>query len=76
MQVEVARGLGVSASTLREWRCKYGGQIEIPKGQTIEELKQETVRLRRELESVRTQRDILKKVWGIFSEELTGGMRR
>ena len=21
MQVEVARGLGVSASTLREWRC-------------------------------------------------------
>ena len=76
MQVKVARGLGVSESTLRDWRYKYGEQVEIPKGQTLEELEEENRRLRRELESARTQRDILKKVWGIFSEELSGGMPR
>jgi len=75
-QIKVAHGLGISESTLRDWRYKYGEQIEIPKGNTPEELEEENRRLRRELESARTQRDILKKVWGIFSEDLSGGMPR
>jgi transposase len=71
---KVAVGLGVSPVSLREWRKRMAGQADAPPGWTLEDLQAENRRLRAELTSVTTQRDILKKACGILSEAPTKGM--
>lgn len=76
----VARELGVSDAVLRNWKRKQFGEEEAdraPRGEggaTPREMAEEIVRLRRDLERVTRQRDILKKAMGICSETSPGGM--
>lgn len=73
----VARDLGVSDSTLREWKKTYLGEVaEKPEGRkyTPERLAEENRRLREENEYLKRQRDILKKACGILSNEPHRGM--
>jgi transposase len=65
---EVARGLGVTAMTLRKWRDRMVGTAQAPSGLTAVDLQAENRRLREQLVSVTAQRDILKKACGILSE--------
>lgn len=74
----LARELGVSAPTLRSWRNSYLHDTS-PEGcqrtaLTLEEVRAENERLRREVETLRMQRDILKKAVGILSEPPPRGM--
>ena len=83
---EVARDLGISEFLLYEWRRQFRpkgalpGQTSAPgKGRSAEELECENTQLRRELEYVRQQRDILKKTLGILCEppsNATSGSKR
>lgn len=78
----VARELGICDVTLRGWREQRLGRVEgdgerSPRGEggaTPREMAEEIGRLRRELERVTRQRDILKKAMGICSETSPGGM--
>lgn len=74
----VAKELGVSDVTLRIWRDRCLDETERhPRGEgmpTPRELAEENRRLRRELDRVVRQRDILKKAMGICSETSPGGM--
>jgi transposase len=65
---EIARGLGIPAVTLRQWRDRLVGRADAPAGLTARDLAAENRRLREQLLSVTTQRDILKKACGILSE--------
>jgi transposase-like protein len=68
---EVARDLGVSTYSLRDWvkRHQAGEALNQPKTLAEETLEQrENRRLRQELAYVRTQRDILKKALAIVSD--------
>jgi transposase len=69
----IARELGVSDRALQEWKDIHLGQSDgigsEASNRTAAELFIENQRLRRELERVTTQRDILKKSLGILSEE-------
>jgi transposase-like protein len=68
---EVARDLGVSTWSLREWlkRQQSGGGLTQPQTLAAESPEQrENRRLRQELAYVRTQRDILKKALAIVSD--------
>ncbi len=71
---EVARGLGIPAVTLRQWRDRLVGPSAAPAGQTVAELAAENRRLRQQLLSVTMQRDVLKKACGILSEAPPKGM--
>jgi transposase len=71
---KVALGLGISPVSLREWRKRMAGRSDAPPGWTREDLEAENRRLRAELSSVTSQRDILKKACGILSEAPTKGM--
>lgn len=65
---QVSRELGVDASTLRHWvgQLSREGDNAFPgKGNVHDE---ELRRLKRELEMVQMERDILKKAVGIFSQ--------
>ncbi len=64
----IAQDLGVSDPALRKWRDDYLRRSET-REQTTAQLHMENQRLRRDLERVTTQRDILKKSLGILSEE-------
>jgi transposase-like protein len=67
----VARDLGISTWSLREWikRQHAGGGLSQPKTLAEETPEQrENRRLRQELAYVRTQRDILKKALAIVSD--------
>ncbi len=73
----VARDLGVSDGTLREWRKRYLGEVaERPEGRkyTPDVLAEENRKLREENEYLKRQRDILKKACGILSAEPRRGM--
>ena len=74
----LAQELGVCAATLRGWRDRYlEEEGRHPRGEgmpTPRELADENRRLRRELDRVVRQRDILKKAMGICSETSPGGM--
>ena len=63
----VAEELGVDANQLYNWRKKFTPPARVDAG-SREELAAENATLRRELERVRQQRDILKKTLGILSE--------
>jgi transposase-like protein len=63
---QIARELGVTTWTLRDWKKRLGPKT-VTVARTPTELEAENRALRQELERVKTQRDILKKTLGIFS---------
>jgi transposase len=69
----IAQELGISDKALQDWKeahLRQSDGIEREgKRVTAEQLFMENQRLRRELDRVTTQRDILKKSLGILSEE-------
>lgn len=71
----IAKELGVSAPTLKEWKRRYAGEAE-PSHPRLED---ENRALKAELARVREQRDILKKSLGILCETpspATSGSKR
>ena len=70
---QIAAELGVSISNLRRWKREYQAQgNQAFPGQGLLPSDQEEMRgLRRELERVNQERDILKKAVGIFSQRPT-----
>lgn len=68
---QVARELGISDTSIYQWRkelAEHGNEAFPGKGHQTA-LEEENRRLKRELERVQQERDILKKVVGIFSRE-------
>ena len=68
---EIARDLGVSDSTIHNWRkqfSEHGEQAFPGSGHQTPEA-EELRRLKRELEVVKQERDILKKALHIFSRQ-------
>ena|SRR5689334_11385643 len=68
---QIARELGISDSAIHGWRkelAEHGKNVFPGKGHQTA-LEEENRRLKRELERVQQERDILKKVVGIFSRE-------
>lgn len=79
---QLGRELGVSVCSLLAWKKKYGRPAaEIPShsgvtlGTAAADLGTENARLRRELETVSRQRDILKKACSILSQEPLNALR-
>lgn len=66
---ELERELGIPHGLLRQWQAKF--EIDAPSGKLVlnevEALLAENKQLRRELEIVTMEREILKKTVGIFS---------
>lgn len=62
---QLAQALGVSPKSLRDWREQYGPSAP---AKTTGQLEAALRELRRENESLRAQRDILKKTLGILVE--------
>ena len=77
--VEVARDLGINKFTLKNWKNKILNQMgEVKVDDQVRsalELEAENRQLRKELEYVKRQREILKKAMSILGEEPMGGMR-
>lgn len=68
---ELERDLGITQGLLNKWKQRY--QIN-PRTEQVEasserQLETENRRLRRELEQVKAERELLKKVLRIFSED-------
>ena len=61
---QIAKELGVSYPSLKEWKRRYGGEAAPQRT----DLEAENRALRAELARVREQRDIFKKTLGILSE--------
>ena len=61
---QIAKELGISYPSLKEWKRRYGGDAAPQRA----DLEAENRALRAELARVREQRDILKKTPGILSE--------
>jgi transposase len=73
--VEVAQEFGVNVWNLRDWRAQYGSEakpVDAPLPPKPEEMAREIRQLRKELERVKMQRDILKKTMGILAESSGG----
>jgi transposase len=70
----VAEELGLTANCLYNWKKAFAPDAVSAKAATAEELHSENAALRRELERVRQQRDILKKTLGILSEPPSNGL--
>jgi len=75
----LALELGVCPATLREWRDKYLRELtddaaETSEGLSPRQLAEELRRVRKENETLKRQREILKKALGILSEQPPGGM--
>ena len=66
---EIARELGINPNTLYRWRQEQGEYAEqaFPGNGRLRPEEEELRRLRRELEIVKQERDILKKAISIFS---------
>jgi len=79
---KLAQELGVSTTSLRTWRDRQLGKPEEDPGRSSRgeggssprEMADEIRALRKELERVTRQRDLLKKAMGILSETSPGGM--
>jgi transposase len=67
---EVAEALGIPSSTLHGWIKEYKEHREqsFPGSGNIKPCNEEYYRLRKELEDVKMERDILKKAVAIFSK--------
>jgi transposase len=68
-QSQIARELGVADSTLSHWRQELSehGNDAFPGSGHQSPLEEENRHLKREVEILRQERDILKKAIGIFS---------
>jgi transposase len=68
---QVARELGISDTSIHQWRKELTqhGKEAFPGSGHQTSLEEENRRLKRELERVQQERDILKKVVSIFSRE-------
>lgn len=67
----VADDLGVATSQLYEWRRKFGdnGSARSSSAEQTEDLRAENLRLKRELERVSKERELLKKSITFFVKE-------
>lgn len=65
-----ASAVGVSDQSLRAWHAKYAPRPE-PCGEnaSVEELREENKRLRKELRRAELEREILKKATAYFAKE-------
>ena len=75
---KLARELGVSPQTLRNWKDVYLGKKARQSGKDMADVKQTYEELRKlkvENATLKRQRDILKKALSILSEPPAGGMR-
>ena len=69
-QKEIATDLGIGLSTLRRWLDRRGErELEAPPADRQEDLAAELKRLRRENESLRQEREILKRAATFFAKE-------
>ena len=70
---EVAQDLGIAHSNLRRWRAQYGknGELAFPGNgkQRLTPQEEEIRRLKKELDEVKQERDILKKALAIFTKK-------
>lgn len=66
---EIAADLGVNARTLYHWLAAQKPKEMSNSGGSEADLAAENKRLRRELEIMRQERDILKKAMGVFAKE-------
>lgn len=68
---QVCRELGIPESTFSGWVKEYGKDSEksFPGSGNIKASNEEFYRLKKELEDMRMQRDILKKAVAIFSKQ-------
>ena len=65
-----AQAVGVSTKSLRDWRQKYGPPPEpCDDNATVDELREENKRLRRQLKRAELEREILKKATAYFAKE-------
>jgi len=64
---EVAEGLGINPRTLYQWVASHKPKQE-SSHLNEQDLEAENKRLRRELEIMRQERDILKKAMGVFAK--------
>ncbi len=69
--VQVARELGISDTSIHQWRRELAehGKDAFPGSGHQTALEEENRRLKRELERVQQEREILKKVLSIFSRD-------
>lgn len=66
------QAVGVCDATLRAWHAKLAPPPEpCGEGATLEELKAENARLRRQLKRTELEREILKKATAYFAKEST-----
>jgi transposase len=65
-----ASAVGVSGQTVRQWHKKFAPQSE-PCGEnaTLDELREENKRLRKQLRRAELEREILKKATAYFAKE-------
>jgi transposase len=69
-QAQIARDLGIGLTTLEKWKRAYlQSQEPLSNGLSATDLEKENRELRRQLDRVRTQHEILKKALGILSEQ-------
>jgi transposase len=71
---QLSQELGVSSWTLKRWSKRHSGGVHSGRdkpgaGGSLSALELENAKLRRELETVRRQRDILKKALGILGQQ-------
>jgi transposase len=76
---QIARELGITPTTLRQWRDKRGSPTFPSVGKTDQRwsrltMEAENNRLRDENERLKKQRDILKKALSILSDPPSGSM--
>jgi len=69
---QLAQELGVTHWNLRDWKKRYGAPAPVRSSEAAET---EVRALRREVERLRTQCDILKKTLGILAEPNPNGSR-
>ena len=69
-QMQIAAELGIQPSMLRNWRAVLRGTPPVaPASAAVPaDLAAENARLKRELERVKMERDVLKRAIGIFAE--------
>ena len=66
---ELARELGINRNQLYKWQDEVAGRGEAGQGRPAGDKDAEIARLKRELERVREERDILKKAALYFAKE-------
>jgi transposase len=72
---QIARELGISDQSLKKWKQQLAALPATGPGQrSLQQLEEENRRLKRDLQHVSRQRDILKKTLGIISNPNDTGL--